>query len=211
MDKAQRNTEIYKSNGKTNPPKCGGGFDKTSKSRVNAGLFTNQYDTDTFISPLIQRKAGRYGGTYIHENILLDYLMWLDMDFKIQVHLFLKQLYKQITVVKISRVETKAKFRPLTDAIRDIFIPSQTNTQYIEYAYPMIMDLINIKILGMKAWDFRALHDIPKSKDIYTRDYLSQRELDNIVRFQQHIHTLLVAGITDFGTLETMVSNMPLQ
>lgn len=161
-------------------------------------------------SKLIIRKAGRYGGTYLHKKIALKYFRWLDKRFEIAVDLFLEKLYKQITVVKISRVETKAKFRPLTDAIRDIFIPAQTNPQYIQYAYPMIMDLINIKVLGMKAWEFREKHNIPKDKDIHTRDYFSQDTLDKIVRFQQHTHTLLVAGVTDFKTLEKMINNISL-
>lgn len=79
----------------------------------------------TFTSPLIQRKAGRYGGTYIHENILLDYLMWLDMGLKVQVYLFLKRLYKQITITKTSYAETKTEFSLPTDSIRDIYIPAQ--------------------------------------------------------------------------------------
>ena len=161
-------------------------------------------------SPFIVRKAGRYGGTYLHKKLALKYFRWLDRRFEIELDLFLEKVYKQITVVKISRVETKAKFKPLTEAIRDIFIPAQTNPQYIEYAYPMIMDMINIKVIGMKAWEFREKHNIPKDKNIFTRDYFSQDTLDKIVRFQQHTHTFLVAGITDFKTLEKMINNISL-
>ncbi len=97
-----------------------GGFKKGNLSREYA---IENNTSDDFTSPLIQRKAGRYGGTYIHENILLDYLMWLDIDLKVEVHLFLKQLFVQLAIVKKNRIETKTQYHKLKEVIDGVLKP----------------------------------------------------------------------------------------
>ena len=161
-------------------------------------------------SKLIIRKAGRYGGTYLHKKLALKYFRWLDRRFEIELDMFLEKVYKQITVIKMSRMETKSKFRPLADAIESIFIPAQINPTLQKYGSQYIMNLINLKVLGVTARQFKEINGLDPEANIHTRDYLSDDELKNIVRFQQHLHSFLVAGITDYQTLRNLINNIPL-
>ena len=182
---------------------------KKETSRNSVG-FKNQQKTETFTSPLIKRKAGRFGGTYLHEDILLEYLMWLDMELKFEVQQFMKKVLKQVQIVRIDRADTKTLFHPLTNAIKEIYIPAQSSENAKRWAYSTLMDLVNLKVLGMRARDFREKNDIPKGKNIYTRDYMSEEQLKAIKKFQSHLNTMLEMGITDYNQLKEYISNIPL-
>jgi len=93
------------------------------KNGYKGGYVADDSLDNDFTSPLIKRKIGRYGGTYIHENILLDYLMWLDIDLKVDVHLFLKQLISQLAIVKRNRTNTKTQFHKLKEVIEEVLTP----------------------------------------------------------------------------------------
>lgn len=185
-------------------------FNSENKPPRNLGGFKNQHKTETFTSPLIKRKAGRFGGTYLHEDILLEYLMWLDMELKFEVQQFMKKVLKQVQIVRIDRADTKTLFHPLTDSIKEIYIPAQSSENAKKFAYSTLMDLINKRVLGLRARDFREKNNIPKGKDIYTRDYMSETQLKNIKKFQSHLHSFISAGITEYDRLREFISNIPL-
>lgn len=67
----------------------------------------------------IKAKAGRYGGTYAHELLAMDFAMWLSPEFKLKVY------YEYINGTQnkkdwnIKRIHAAFNFRMMTDAIKD--------------------------------------------------------------------------------------------
>jgi len=55
---------------------------------------------------LIKTKEGKYGGTYIHSNLIVHFLRWLDVEFAVKCDMYIK---KQIQDAHDERVILKAK------------------------------------------------------------------------------------------------------
>lgn len=80
----------------------------------------------------IVTKAGRYGGTYAHSDIALEFASWVSVEFK----LYIMKDYQQLKKDENSRLSlnwnlnreiAKLNYRIHTDAIKDnlIMIPSR--------------------------------------------------------------------------------------
>lgn len=186
-------------------------LNSSKMSMLENGVKSTKTRATKVKSPLIIRRAGRYNsGTWLHRKLALKYFRWLDVEFEIAIDMFLERVYKQVDVVKINRRDTKTLFYPLTDSIRDIYIPAQSSENAKRWAYPTLLDMINLKVLGMRARDFREKNNIPKGKDIYTRDYMGEEQLKSIKRFQSHLNTMLEMGITDYNQLKEFIENISL-
>jgi len=122
-------------------------------------------------------------------------------------------IIKTAEIMKITRKDTKVLFHPLTDAIKDIYIPAQKNENAKRFAYIHILELANLKALGMSSSTFKKLYNltdekIKKDSKISIRDYMTENQLDKIKKIEQHIHGLIVyAGITDYITLKSKLDN----
>ena len=185
--------------------------DKSLNSPHLGGLKNTKNNQTKVKSPLIIRRAGRYNsGTWLHRKLALKYFRWLDVKFEIAIDMFLEQVYKQVEVVKVNRNDTKTLFHPLTDSIKNIYIPNQLSENSKKFAYANLLDMINLKVLGMRARDFRKANNIPAKNNIYTRDYMSETQLKNIKKFQSHLNSLISAGFTDYNQLKEFITNIPL-
>ena len=74
----------------------------------------------------IQSKAGRYGGTYAHLDIALEFAAWISVDFKlylIKEFQRLKETERQTLGWDIRRNLAKINYRIHTDAIKETLIP----------------------------------------------------------------------------------------
>ena len=72
-------------------------------------------------------KAGRYGGTYAHQDIAFEFGMWISAEFKIYLVKEFQRL-KNEELKKlgwdIKRNLTKINYKIHTDAIKENLIPS---------------------------------------------------------------------------------------
>ncbi len=77
-------------------------------------------------------KAGRYGGTYAHQDIAFEFGMWISAEFKIYLikeFQRLKEAEREQLGWDIRHNLTKINYRIHTDAIKTQLIPPQLTGQ----------------------------------------------------------------------------------
>ena len=108
----------------------------------------------------IVSKAGRYGGTYAHSDIALEFASWISAEFK----LYIMKDYQRLKKDENSRLSlnwnlnreiAKLNYRIHTDAIRDNLIPPELTPDQISYKYANEADLLNVALFGMTAKQWR--------------------------------------------------------
>ncbi|MCR5746188.1 MAG: KilA-N domain-containing protein [Lachnospiraceae bacterium] len=108
----------------------------------------------------IVTKAGRYGGTYAHSDIALEFASWISAEFK----LYIMKDYQRLKKDENSRLSlnwnlnreiAKLNYRIHTDAIKDYLIPPELTPNQISYKYANEADLLNVALFGMTAKQWR--------------------------------------------------------
>jgi len=144
----------------------------------------------------IIQKRGKYGGTWLHHDLAIEFVGLLNVKWKRELHIFMKNLIRHTTVLKVSRENTKVLFHPLTDVIKDVWIPAQESENSKKWAYSLLLDLANIKALGVSSRQYKTLNDITNEQikadgNISIRDYMSKEELKKIEIAEQDIWGLI--------------------
>ncbi len=122
-------------------------------------------------------KAGRYGGTYAHQDIAFHFAMWLSPEFQIYlVKEFqrLKQQEQKSLYWNVKRSLTKINYRIHTDAVKEHLIPENLSPQQINYVYANEADVLNMALFGVTAKQWR---DENPGKDGNIRDYANVGQL----------------------------------
>lgn len=108
----------------------------------------------------IVSKAGRYGGTYAHSDIALEFASWISAEFK----LYIMKDYQRLKKDENSRLSlnwnlnreiAKLNYRIHTDAIKDNLIPPELTPDQISYKYANEADLLNVALFGMTSKQWR--------------------------------------------------------
>ena len=116
----------------------------------------------------IVTKAGRYGGTYAHSDIALEFASWVSAEFK----LYIMKDYQRLKKDENSRLSlnwnlnreiAKLNYRLHTDAIKDNLIPPELTPEQISYKYANEADLLNVALFGRTAKQWRDVN--PGRKD----------------------------------------------
>lgn len=125
----------------------------------------------------LQAKAGRYGGTYAHKDIALEFAMWISPEFKIYLILEFQRLkeeeQKQIGWTA-KRELTKINYRIHTDAIKHNLIPKELTPAETSIVYANEADVLNVALFGITAKQWR---DENSELQGNIRDYASIIEL----------------------------------
>lgn len=108
----------------------------------------------------IVTKAGRYGGTYAHSDIALEFASWVSAEFK----LYIMKDYQRLKQDENSRLSlnwnlnreiAKLNYRIHTDAIKDNLMPPELTPEQISYKYANEADLLNVALFGKTAKQWR--------------------------------------------------------
>ena len=127
----------------------------------------------------ITAKAGRYGGTYAHSDIAMEFASWISAEFK----LYLMKDYRRLKFDENSRLSlswnlnreiSKLNYRVHTDAIQQNLLPPDLTKEQKSYVYADEADMLNVALFGMTAAQWRAQN--PGSKG-NIRDYASLQQL----------------------------------
>lgn len=111
----------------------------------------------------IVTKAGRYGGTYAHSDIALEFASWVSAEFK----LYIMKDYQRLKRDENSRLSlnwnlnreiAKLNYRIHTDAIKDNLIPPELTPEQISYKYANEADLLNVALFGRTAKQWRDIN-----------------------------------------------------
>lgn len=107
----------------------------------------------------IQSKAGRYGGTYAHLDIALEFASWISVEFKlylIKEFQRLKETERQTLGWDIRRNLAKINYRIHTDAIQTHLMPPQLGKAQTNLVYASGADVLNMALFGQNAVQWRA-------------------------------------------------------
>jgi hypothetical protein len=136
-----------------------GGF-ATIKSQAglnNYKLSVKEWVAQTNAIGLVA-KAGRYGGTYAHQDIAFEFGMWISAEFKIYLikeFQRLKETERDQLGWDIRRNLSKINYRIHTDAIKTQLIPPQLTAQQTHLIYASEADLLNMALFGKTAAQWR--------------------------------------------------------
>ena len=132
--------------------------------RKEAGLHAFTMSPSKWIESVnaigITTKAGRYGGTYAHSDIALEFASWISAEFK----LYIVKDYQRIKHDENSRLSlnwnlnrevAKLNYRIHTDAIKENLIPPELTPEQISFKYANEADLLNVALFGETAKQWR--------------------------------------------------------
>jgi len=112
-------------------------------------------------------KAGRYGGTFAHRDIALEFASWISIEFK----LFLLKEFQRLKADENDRLKlewnlqrtlAKVNYHIHTDAIKEHLIPPTLSKDKINFVYADEADMLNMALFGMTAKQWRDAN--PKSE-----------------------------------------------
>ena len=108
----------------------------------------------------IVSKSGRYGGTFAHSDIALEFASWISAEFK----LYIIKDYKRLKTDENSRLSldwnlhreiSKINYRIHTDAIKDNLILPELTPAQISFTYANEADMLNVILFGKTAKEWR--------------------------------------------------------
>lgn len=149
-----------------------------NEAGLNRFTMTPSKWVDTTGAIGITSKSGRYGGTYAHSDIALEFASWISAEFK----LYIVKDYKRLKSDENSKLSlswnlhrevAKINYKIHTDAIKNYLISDLTNEQ-LSYKYANEADLLNVALFNKTAKQWRAENPDKKGN---IRDFASLNEL----------------------------------
>lgn len=125
----------------------------------------------------LQAKAGRYGGTYAHKDIAMEFAMWISPEFKIYLVLEfqrLKEDEQKLLGWTAKRELAKINYHIHTDAIKSNLIPAELSPAQTSVIYASEADVLNVALFGITAKQWREANPDLKGN---IRDYAEINQL----------------------------------
>ena len=144
----------------------------------------------------IVSKAGRYGGTYAHYDIAMEFASWLSPEFK----LYIIQDYKRLKEDENSKLSltwnlhreiSKINYKIHTDAIKEYLLKDLTNDQ-LSFKYASEADMLNVALFNKRAREWRKENPNLKRN---MRDYANLNELLVLANMESYNSVLITKGI----------------
>ena len=144
----------------------------------------------------IVSKAGRYGGTYAHYDIAMEFASWLSPEFK----LYIIQDYKRLKedensslslTRNLHREISKINYKIHTDAIKEHLLKDLTNEQ-LSFKYASEADMLNVALFNKTAKEWREENQNLKGN---MRDYASLNELLVLANMESYNAILIGKGM----------------
>jgi len=134
--------------------------------KASVGLNTFKLSAKKWITATnsigIQSKAGRYGGTYAHKDIAIQFCYWLSPVFQLYLIKEFQKLkalesiqQKESIEWNIRRTLAKVNYRIHTDAVQQHLIPPRLNTKQQGFIYADEADVLNVALFGRTAKQWR--------------------------------------------------------
>ena len=104
--------------------------------------------------------AGRYGGTYAHQDIAFEFGSWLSPEFKLYLIKEFQRLKddenRRLSLAwNLNRTLSKLNYRIHTDAIKAHLIPPEVTLAQAAITYASEADLLNVALFGQTARQWR--------------------------------------------------------
>ena len=144
----------------------------------------------------IVSKSGRYGGTYAHYDIAMEFASWISPEFK----LYILQDYKRLKENENSKLSltwnvhreiSKINYKIHTDAIKEYLLNDLTKEQ-LSYQYASEADMLNVALFNKSAKQWREENPELKGN---IRDYASLNELLVLANMESYNAILISNGV----------------
>lgn len=167
-----------------------------NEAGLNRFTMTPQKWIDSTNSIGIISKPGRYGGTYAHYDLAMEFASWISPEFK----LYIMQDYKRLKADENSRLSlswnlnreiSKINYKIHTDAIKEYLLADLTSEQ-LSYKYASEADMLNVALFNKRAKQWRDENPNLKGN---MRDYASLNELLVLANMESYNAVLISKGI----------------
>ena len=121
--------------------------------------------------------SGKYGGTYAHNDIAMEFANWVSVEFRLYIIKEFQRLKaeEQKTLEWTAKRElAKVNYRIHTDAIKENLIVPELTEPQISYVYASEADMLNVALFGKMAWQWRKANPDKKGN---IRDYAGIEQL----------------------------------
>ena len=142
-------------------------------------------------------KSGRYGGTFAHSDIAMEFASWISSEFK----LYIIQDYKRLKSDENSRLSlnwnlnreiSKINYKIHTDAIKTYLLNDLTESQ-LGFKYASEADMLNVALFNKTAKQWREENPNLKGN---MRDYASLNELLVLANMESYKAVLIEKGLS---------------
>lgn len=143
-------------------------------------------------------KAGRYGGTYAHQDIAFEFATWISAEFKLYLLKEFQRLKQQENEQRnlewdISRTLAKVNYHIHTESIKTNIIPTlDQNSKAKNFVYASEADLLNLALFGKTASDWRKENP---SLEGNIRDYATLEQLVVLSNLESFNAELIEQGL----------------
>jgi hypothetical protein len=145
--------------------------------------------------------AGRYGGTYAHKDIAIEFCAWLSPEFKlllIREFQRLKELEGQQENQEwnLKRILSKVNYRIHTEAIKDHIIPELNLSKQKEgIVYADEAEVLNVALFGMTSKEWRLKNPELGLKGMNIRDYADLHQLTVLSNLESYNAIMIHKGM----------------
>jgi len=158
----------------------------------------------------LQSKSGRYGGTYAHIDIALEFASWVSVEFKfylIKEFQRLKNQQQKELDWDIKRSLTKINYHIHTDAIKENLIPKHLTQKQKSIVYANEADVLNMALFGKTAKQWRDKNPDKKGN---IRDYANVSQLVCLANLENLNAVFINEGYKQITRLEKL-NNIAIQ
>lgn len=127
----------------------------------------------------IVSKAGRYGGTFAHKDIALEFASWISIEFKLYIIKEFQRLKddenNRLNLEwNLQRTISKINYQIHTDAIKENLVPKEITKKQAGFVYANEADLLNVALFGITAKEWRDKNPNQKGN---IRDFATLEQL----------------------------------
>ncbi len=167
------------------------GFRK--QAGLNSFVLTPKRWIETTNAIGIVSKSGRYGGTFAHKDLALEFASWISIEFKLYLIKEFQRLKEEENnrlklEWNLQRTLSKINYRIHTDAIKETLIPQEVSRKQAALVYADEADLLNVALFGLTAKEWRQ-NNPDKSGNL--RDYATLEQLV-VLSNMESINALLI-------------------
>ena len=153
-------------------------------------------------------KAGRYGGTFAHSDIAMEFASWISPEFKLYIIKDFQRLKddenSRLSLNwNLNRELTKLNYRIHTDAIKENLIIPELTTAQKSFVYANEADVLNVALFGKTAKEWR---DENPDKKGNIRDYSDINYLLVLANLESYNAILIEQNISQAKRLEMLRS-----
>ncbi|MEN8139046.1 MAG: KilA-N domain-containing protein [Bacteroidota bacterium] len=154
----------------------------------------------------LQSKSGRYGGTFAHIDIALEFASWVSVEFKFYLlkefqRLKTEESDKNKLEWNVSRTIAKLNYRVHTDAIKEHLIPVELSKLKQRFIYADEADLLNLALFGKTAKQWREENSFEKGN---IRDFATMEQLVVLANIESFNSELIKEGEEPEDRLEKL-------